>query len=387
MTLLTWLRRHSTALTLDVSGVTGILYSWRTSNKYLAALVSLYYLGTRTLHLYYNSRNKIERGQAIVITGCDSGLGYSLAFHCQSLGAVVIAGVLDENGLGATSLKENGIIVFPLDITDESSIIHFYNFLNTYIYQKDLTLKALVNNAGVMVFGEFEWQTKNQLRQQLEVNLIGTMNITHKCMPLIRKDLSRIIIISSHCGYEPLPGVAIYSATKAGINAWATSIRVELKKYGIDIVIFVPGSFTQESNILSEQSNNFDAMKETMSIEAADFYGDYFNRYAKYFEPLSVKDGPKKIKNLQIYEQFTGALLDRFPSTIYKCEPWRYFFYYTLFKITPHYLRDRLTEYFVQLPRWNERKIISDQSKLRKETLQGINVNGYKSFKIKIRNF
>ncbi|KAI4498895.1 hypothetical protein M0802_006070 [Mischocyttarus mexicanus] len=372
MSLLSWIRRNSTALFLEASCLAGFLYSWHTSNKYMATLVSFYYMGTRSLYLYYNTRNTIEQNEAIVITGCDSGLGYSLAFHCQSLGAVVIVGVLDINGLGAKSLQENGIIVHPLDITDDSSITNFYNFLSILLSTKDLTLRALVNNAGVMVFGEFEWQTKNHMRHQLEVNLVGTMRITHTLMPLIRKDLSRIIVISSHCSSEPLPGVAVYSATKAGINAWATSIRVELKKYGIDIVIFVPGSFTHESNILSEQTDNFEAMKLVMSAETANFYGDYFNRYAKYFEPLSIKDGPKRINNPNIYEQFTGALLDRFPSTVYKCEPWRYFFYYTLFKITPNYVRDRLTEYFVQLPRWNEQKSIENRSKKREDISESI---------------
>lgn len=79
------------------------------------------------------------------------------------------------------------------------------------------------------------------MRHQLEVNLLGTMKITHKLMPLIRKDSARIVVVSSHCASEPLPGVAAYSATKAAINAWATAIRVELKKYGIDVVTFVPG--------------------------------------------------------------------------------------------------------------------------------------------------
>ncbi|KAF7383810.1 hypothetical protein HZH68_014567 [Vespula germanica] len=339
MALSAWARKHSMILTVGVSSAAGLLYSCYTTNKRLATLISLCSFGSACLHKRYGSRHMLDTNQVVIITGCDSGLGYSLALHCQFLGATVIASVLDNTGQGAELLKEKGIVVLPLDITN------------------DKTLKALVNNAGVMIFGEFEWQTKDQVKHQLEVNLLGTMKITHQLMPLIRKDSTRIVVVSSHCASEPLPGVAAYSATKAAINAWATAIRVELKKYGIDVVTFVPGSFTQESNILANQPERFDAMKESMTLDARYFYRDYFDRYVKYFEPLARKVTPKPVENPRIYEKFEGALLDNYPSSVYKCEPWRYCFYYTLFKITPYYIRDRLTESFVKLPSWKERDI------------------------------
>lgn len=100
---------------------------------------------------------------------------------------------------------------------------------------------ALVNNAAVMIFGEFDWQTRDQIHSQVMVNLIGTMNVTQTLMPFIRKDKARIIVISSHCGLESLPGLSIYGATKAGLLAWSTSLRVELAKFGVKVVSFIPG--------------------------------------------------------------------------------------------------------------------------------------------------
>lgn len=99
----------------------------------------------------------------------------------------------------------------------------------------------MVNNAAVMIFGEFEWQAEDQIRSQVEVNFLGTMRITRELIPTIRAHSSRIIVISSHCNIQPIPGVAAYSGTKAAINAWATAIRVELKKYGVRVVCFIPG--------------------------------------------------------------------------------------------------------------------------------------------------
>lgn len=102
-------------------------------------------------------------------------------------------------------------------------------------------LRALVNNAGVMVFGEFEWQTQELIEHQVNVNVLGTMRLTRALMPLIRQNGSRIIVVSSHCAQEPLPGISIYGATKAAEYAWASSLRVELGKYGVKVVSFIPG--------------------------------------------------------------------------------------------------------------------------------------------------
>lgn len=358
-----WIRKRSVVLTAGVTSLAGLLYSWHTTNKHLAALISLFSFGGACLHRRFASRNMLNSNHVVVVTGCDSGLGYSLALYCRFLGATVVAGVLEETGQGAELLKKQDVVVLPLDITNEKSIRNFGDALLLMLERRQLKLAALVNNAGVMVFGEFEWQTEDQVRHQVEVNLLGTMRITRQLMPLIRKDSSRIVVVSSHCASEPLPGLAAYSATKAAINAWATAIRVELEKYGIDVVSFVPGSFTQQSNILARQSRYFDAMKSAMSEEARNFYGDYFDRYINYLLPLAQKISPRAVENPQIYETFEGALLDRYPSIMYKCEPWRYFFYYTLFKITPSYVRDRLVVKFIRLPNWRG-KIVDKRSSM-----------------------
>ncbi|KAF3422673.1 hypothetical protein E2986_00245 [Frieseomelitta varia] len=354
MKLMKCVKRYSTIFVADLTTSVGLFYLWNKGYKHFVPLASLCGIGASYLYCRLRSRAKISSNHAIVITGCGSGLGYSLALHCRELGATVIAGVLQMGCPGAKRLESEGVLVYPLDITLVNSVENFANSVRTILTERNLTLRCLINNAAVMIFGEFEWQTDEQLRNQVEVNLLGTMRITRELMPLIRAHFSRIIVVSSHCNEQPIPGVAAYSGTKAALSAWASAIRVELKKYGVKVVCFVPGSFVTESNILARQDEHFKTMKQSMSSEAETFYDDYFARYSQYFSSVAQGGNLEKLRDSGIYEAFEGALLDKYPSAVYTNEPWRYTIYHTMFRITPTCLRDRLVEKFVQGPPWKQ---------------------------------
>lgn len=350
-----WIRRHCIIITANISVSLSLIYLRNKRQTGLIPVISLFCLAGTWLYVRRWARNKLSQRDVIVITGCDSGLGYSLALHCRELGAQVIAGVLNKDGPGASRLSENNVHVHPLDVTDIDSVKTFCGFVHRMLRDRYWAFRCLINNAGIMILGEFEWQTEDQIRRQLEVNFLGATRITKELLPFIRVHLSRVIIISSHCTSQPLPGAAAYGASKAAINDWATGIRVELRKYGITVVNFVPGSFICESNILARQSDHFETMRAAMSDEARRFYGDYFTRYSRYFNSLSRETEPRKVVNEQLYDTFEGALLDRYPSAVYKCESWRYFFYHTICGIVPTRMRDLLIERFVQLPPWQDR--------------------------------
>lgn len=175
-----------------------------------------------------------------------------------------------------------------------------------------------------MTFGEFEWQTDSLIKNQIEINLFGTMKFTHEFLPLARKFKSRIITVTSHCGLKALPGLATYSATKAALRLWNDGLRIEMKKYGVSMINFIPGSFHAYSNITANQQNQFDQMRSEFNEEQLRFYGDYFNRYTNYLKLLSSKKVPTEIPEDGIMKSFSDALLDCNPKSVYKCEPWRF---------------------------------------------------------------
>ncbi|XP_020285923.1 retinol dehydrogenase 3 isoform X2 [Pseudomyrmex gracilis] len=312
-------------------------------------------------YYYFNRRRKIKAQDLIVITGCDSGLGYSLAMHCRARGATVLAGIHRDipPSEAKKSLEHNGIITHGLDITDDKSVYEFVKKVQEILRTKNLEMHALVNNAGVMIIGEFEWQTQKHAEHQINVNLLGTMRLTREMMPILRKHNSRIIVVSSHCASESLPGISIYGATKAGLEAWATSLRTEIAKYGVKVISFVPGGFITESGIMRRQKQYFDEMRREMTSETLEYYDEYFETYNAYFSQVSQLRKSSSVTLLsdpEIYETFDGALLDIRPSTVYRSESWRYFFYRILFKMTPVSIRDRLVLSFVRVPLWKPKK-------------------------------
>lgn len=134
--------------------------------------------------------------------------------------------------------------VIQLDITNIEMIKAAREFVEKLLKTNaNLSFTALVNNAGVMTFGEFEWQTLDLIRQQLSVNLLGTMFLTKAFLPIIRLYKGRIINVTSHCSLQSLPSLSVYAASKVGLKFWADSLRMEMKKYGVHIIDFIPGLY------------------------------------------------------------------------------------------------------------------------------------------------
>lgn len=210
-----------------------------------------------------------------------------------------------------------------------------------------------------MCFGETEWQTNRIIDSQIDVNLAGTIKMTRSFLPLIRQQKTRVINVTSHCGLQSLPGLPIYSATKAGLVAFTEALRLDMEKYDVDVVNFIPGSFVLSSNIAANQTKLADEMRASFNSEQINFYGDYFDRYNDYLKFIAGKKEPQMVDSL-IIETFEQALLEVPPKTRYVCEPLRYKLFYTLFKITPQILTDFLLHKFVNMPKFDSKKSIEN---------------------------
>jgi 3-hydroxybutyrate dehydrogenase len=208
-----------------------------------------------------------------------------------------------------------------------------------------------------MVFGEAEWQTSRMIESQVNVNLIGTIKMTHAMLPLARHHRARIINVTSHCGIQCLPTLAVYGATKAGLASFTECLRMEMQPHGVDVVNFIPGSFMRSSNLASAQLKHTSDMRAAFSEEQRSYYGDFFDRMSLYLSAVGGERTPAVIDDANILRTFEEALLEVPARPRYICEPWRYKWYHLLFRVAPTSVRDWLVRRFVMLPQFEKKAI------------------------------
>ncbi|MTI22578.1 SDR family NAD(P)-dependent oxidoreductase [Fulvivirga sp. RKSG066] len=140
-------------------------------------------------------------------------------------------------------LKDLGAIPLKMDITVDQDI---QDVVET-IQSKHGGVDVLVNNAGYAIYGAVEDTTIDEARRQFEVNIFGLARITQLVIPHMREQrFGKIINISSMGGKIYMPFGAWYHGTKHALEGWSDCLRLELKQFGIDVVIVEPGVITTE---------------------------------------------------------------------------------------------------------------------------------------------
>ncbi|HLT94396.1 MAG TPA: oxidoreductase, partial [Membranihabitans sp.] len=110
------------------------------------------------------------------------------------------------------------------------------------ILEKENRIDVLINNAGYGSYGAVEEVTLDEARRQFEVNLFGLARITQLVLPLMRsKNSGRIVNVSSMGGRIYTPFGAWYHATKHAMEGWSDCLRLEVKEFGIKVVVVQPG--------------------------------------------------------------------------------------------------------------------------------------------------
>ena len=186
-----------------------------------------------------------EKQKVVLITGTALGIGKSTAEYLIDKGHIVYGGdILIEENL---YLNDIGGTALEMDVTNQN---HIDNAV-TQIISEHGRIDVLVNNAGLGVYGAIEDVSMEDIYYQYDVNLFGLARVTKAVLPYMRdKESGLIINISSVLGeiYGPLAGW--YLSTKHALEGWSDALRVELKKFNIDVVIVQPGAInTNFSNV------------------------------------------------------------------------------------------------------------------------------------------
>jgi NAD(P)-dependent dehydrogenase (short-subunit alcohol dehydrogenase family) len=205
------------------------------------------------------------------ITGAARGMGVDIVTAALGAGHQVVATARDAKRVTELFGENENLLAVSLDITDENAA----RAAADAAVDRFGRIDVLVNNAGLFFAGFFEEVSPVQLRQQMETNFFGPLNVTRAILPAMRKQRSgQIISISSTAGLVGQEFVAAYCASKFAIEGWMESIRFDLAPYGISTMIVEPGFFRTEllvegsSTIWPELSIDDYAGRTASTIEA-----------------------------------------------------------------------------------------------------------------------
>jgi NADP-dependent 3-hydroxy acid dehydrogenase YdfG len=187
-----------------------------------------------------------NQGRVAVVTGASSGIGEATARALAADGSRValLARRLDRITALADGLG-NGSIAIAADVTDRDSLVAAAQRVQGELGGADV----LVNNAGVMLLGPFAADQRDDYRQMIEVNLLGTITATEVFLDQLRDGAEDrggdIINISSVAGRTARAGNGVYAATKWGVNGWSESLRQELLP-DVRVTLIEPGVVATE---------------------------------------------------------------------------------------------------------------------------------------------
>lgn len=176
-----------------------------------------------------------------VVTGASSGIGEATALALAGRGAAVMLAARAEEKLRflerEISAAGGRALAMRTDVTDRDSV----EAMVERTIEEFGSLDVLVNNAGLGLSGRVAELRAEDLRQVLEVNLIGPLVCIQAALPHMRQE-GRIINISSVVGKRAIPKVGGYCATKSALNALSDALRVEVAGRGITVTSVYPGT-------------------------------------------------------------------------------------------------------------------------------------------------
>jgi short-subunit dehydrogenase len=248
-----------------------------------------------------NKREPLPIGQAIIITGCSTGIGKETALSFASKGLHVFATVRKEadGKILLASLQDKPIgCIIPLivDVNNTDSIIAASVKIKDYVKNKGISIAGVINNAGYSQSTFLELLTHEELKMQYDTNIFGLIKFTNIMLPLLRefpltkynpKLNSKLIMVSSALTKTTLPSYGLYASTKTTLEALVDSYRQELSPFGIDVVSVQPGSIATQFT-----SNTKRTVLETSGSEPTD--NDSYAKmqyYADGQEFLLAKEG------------------------------------------------------------------------------------------------
>lgn len=226
--------------------------------------------------------------KSVVVTGATSGIGLATALELARAGLDVIGTARSEDK--AQHLREAaereglGVRTVLLDVCDATSTVRAFTEIATMTGGGPW---GVVNNAGFAQPGAVEDVDDEQVRLQLETNLVAPARIARLVLPQMRQRRSgRIVNISSISGRVSAPFLGWYCASKQGLAAMSDALRIEVAQFGVKVVLIEPGSFG--TDIWERSMSRLPPRKHSAYTDSYELADDILRRSASLPDPAPV---------------------------------------------------------------------------------------------------
>jgi len=176
--------------------------------------------------------------QTWLITGAGRGMGVEFTRAALAAGHNVVATGRNPDTVRSAVGEHENLLVTALDVTDPHSIQDAV----AAVVDRFGAIDVLLNNAANFVAGFFEELTTEQVRAQIETNLVGPMTVTRAVLPVMRRQSGLVVSISSGAGLIGSPHGSAYAASKFAVEGWMESLAGEVEPFGIRTMIVSPAS-------------------------------------------------------------------------------------------------------------------------------------------------
>ena len=188
------------------------------------------------------------RGKWALVTGASAGIGLALAAQLAAGGTNLILTARRRERLETLAQRlsqQHGvrIEVFPADLTLPVAPEHLFAFTE----KQRIVVDLLINNAGFGTYGRFHISDRTRQLAMVQVNIAAVVALTHLYLPgMIHRRRGDILIVASVAGFQGLPYLATYAASKAFDLLFAEALAEEVGGYGIRVCALCPGSTATE---------------------------------------------------------------------------------------------------------------------------------------------
>jgi NAD(P)-dependent dehydrogenase (short-subunit alcohol dehydrogenase family) len=236
---------------------------------------------------------------AVLLTGASRGIGRATTLRLARAGWTVYATVRSAADGEELAAEASGAVhPLQLEVTSDEQIAA----LDAALPER---LDAIVNNAGIVVSGPLETLSAADLREQFDVNVVGAVALTNLVLPRLRASRGRIVFVSSLSGVISTPMTGAYNASKFALEAIADAWRLELRPWGIKVILVEPAM--TDTDLWRKAPETLEAEAAEMSAEHRELYAEHLDGMRKTVPRMQKMAKPVDTVAAAIEKALTAA--------------------------------------------------------------------------------